>query len=118
MRPAAAGDDVDADGAVAAALDLGTRGLADDREIGFHQLRALTGDATQAVERGVDLLVVVPDPGDVDDGLRHLNGKGQHHGTAALHVDGSAAPQGGSVRAVLEARGQVVVDRHRVEVAR
>ena len=114
MGAAAVGRDVDAEGAVASALDLGVGRLGQDREVGGEQLGPVGGEAAQPVECGLDLLVVVPDPGDVDGRLGELRGEREHDRAAALHVDGAAAPED----AVLASTRQVVVDRDGVDVAR
>ena len=70
----------------------------------------------ESVEVGVDLLVVVPHPGDVDAGIGELGGELQLHRDAGLHVDGAATPE---VRLAVDldvARRHVAVDRHGVDV--
>ena len=69
------------------------RRLAEDREVGGEEVGARAGEPGQAVEVGVDLLVVVPHPGDVDPGIGELGGELQLHRDAGLHVDGAAAPE-------------------------
>ncbi|GMA91706.1 hypothetical protein GCM10025869_22350 [Homoserinibacter gongjuensis] len=114
MGAATAGGDVDPDRAIASALDLAARGLTEDGEVGLEQLGVLAGDATETVEGGVDLFVVVPNPGDVDGGLDELDREREHDGAAALHVDRAAPPQRRTL--VDEPGGQVRVDRNGVDV--
>jgi hypothetical protein len=61
--------------------------------------------------------VVVPHPGDVDDGLGQLGGQLELHRDAGLHVDGAAAPEILLAVDRLVAGRQIVVQRHRVDVA-
>ncbi len=72
------------------------------------------GNAAQPVELGADLLVVVKNPGHVmGEGLtRERGGQPQQHGHSRLHVGGPAAVEPAS----REPGGQVVRDRHGVEV--
>ena len=102
--------------AVAAALDLAVRRLAQDREVCGEQVGAGLGEPGQAVEIRVDLLVVVPHPGDVDPGVDELRGELQLHGDAGLHVDGAAAPDERLPVLGDVAGGDVAVDRHGVDV--
>ena len=71
---------LDARRAVAAALDLALRRLAEDREVAGEQVRAVASQAAEAVERAVDLLVVVEDPGQIDGRLGEI--EGEREGTA------------------------------------
>ena len=89
----AVGAELDAEVAVAAALDLPVRRLAEDREVAREQVGPVAREPPEAVELGGDLLVVVPHPRDVDDGVGELDGELQLHGDAGLHVDGAAAPE-------------------------
>ncbi len=70
----------------------------------------------EPVELRRDLLVVVPHPGEVDDGVDELRRELELHGDARLHVDGAAPPEVALAVDGLEPRRQVVVDRHGVEV--
>ena len=106
------GADVDAQRALAARLDGGVAGLHQDREVGLQQVRVALGELAQPVVDRVDLLGLVEDEGQVAVRLGHVGGELEHHRVAALHVAGAEAVQD----AVLEARGQVVVERHGVEV--
>ena len=105
--------------AVAAALDGAVGGLAEDREVGVEELGVVAHGSPKAAQLRRDLLVVVPDPGEVDGGLGELDGEGELHGDAGFHVDGAATPDHRLPRrgVGLVAHGQVVVDGHRVEVA-
>jgi len=101
--------------AVAAPFDASVGRLAEDGEVGREEVGTRLGEKIQPVQRGVDLFVVVPHPGDVDRGRGELGGQLQLHGDAGLHVDGAATPQ---VRHPVDfdvAGGHVVVDRHRVD---
>ena len=104
--------------AVAAPLDLAVGRLAQDREVCGEQVGAGLGEPGQAVEIRVDLLVVVPHPGDVDPGRGELRGELQLHGDAGLHVDGAAPPEERLPILGDLAGGDVAVDRHGVDVPR
>ena len=93
VRPQSAKCDRRAGRAVASTLDLCARGLAQDREIALEQVWPVAREPAQAVEGGFDLLVVVPDPGEVDRRRRQLGREFQRDGDAALHVDGAAADE-------------------------
>ncbi len=107
------GADVDTHGSVAAALDESAGGFAEDGEVAGEQVRPVAGQSPEAVEVGSDLLVVVPDPGHVDDRVGELRGKLQLHRDPALHVDGAPAPE----HVALQPSRQIVVHRHGVDVA-
>ena len=112
----ALGGDLDAQRALAAALDLGGRRLEEDGEVGLEEVGAGLLDEPQAVELAVDLLALVEDEGQVARGLEDLLGDLELDGHAALHVDRAATDEvvalapGGQVRRV---RGE----RDRVDVA-
>ncbi len=57
-----------------AALDLGSRRLEQDREVGLEEVGAGLLDEPQAVELAVDLLALVEDDGQVARGLEDLLG--------------------------------------------
>jgi hypothetical protein len=101
--------------ALAAALDLTVRRLQEDREVALQPLRMGLGDVLEAVEVGGDLLVVVEDEGEVAVGGQHRCRDAELDRDAGLHVAGAAAPQDA---VLVEARGDVVGDRDRVDVAR
>jgi len=106
-----------AQGAVAAALD-GTGGrLAQHGEVTGEPLRVMAQDAAEPAEIGVDLLVVVEDPGDVAGRRPQARRQGELDRDAALHVHGPAAPEHALAVHLTELRGEVALDRHRVEVA-
>ena len=77
------------------------------------QLGSPRDQLAEAVPLGFDLFAVVEDVGDVPVRLSQRCGQPQRDGDATLHVAG-AEPVDQAVRA---ARRQVVVQRHRVEVA-
>jgi len=109
---AAGRGDLEAAGALAAALDGGARGLHEDGEVGGEDGRVDPGDAAEAVEVAGDLLVVVEDPGHVVPRGRQGRGEAERHRDATLHVT-AAAPVDAPVD---QAAGQVVLDRDGVEV--
>ena len=117
MRPTAGGPQLDAHGAVAAALDDAVRGFAEDREIRREQVGVRARETAETVEGRLHLLVVVPDPRDVVHGLGELDREGEGDRDAALHVDRAAPPQGAGELVALEPCRQVVVDGHGVDVA-
>ena len=114
VRPLPRQPDVDVQRALAAGLDHGVGGLHQDREVGGEQRGVALAELEQPVVVGLDLLAVVEHEGEVADRLGHRGGQPQDHRVAALHVAGAQAVQD---PVVVEPRGQVVVDRHRVEVA-
>ncbi len=89
----AGGDDLDAQGALAAALDGPGGRLEQHREVALEQLGPGVGESTETVEAAVDLLAVVEEEGEVTGGLRDLGGDPEHDGHAALHVDRAATPE-------------------------
>ena len=113
VRPLAGGAYVDAHRALAARLDGGVARLHQDREVGLEQLGVALGELAQPVVDRVDLLGLVEHEGEVAVGLGDVGGELEHDRVAALHVAAAEAVED----AVLEARGQVVVERDRVEVA-
>ena len=50
------------------------------------------GEAAESVAVGGHLLVVVPDPGEVDGGIHELSGELELHGHPRLHIDSAASP--------------------------
>ena len=114
--PTGAGDG--AQGAVASALHLPVGGLPQNREVGGEQVGARARQTRETVEVRRDLLVVVPEPGDVDAGIDEFGGELQLHRRAPLHVHGPATPEVVLAVDLDVARGQVRVDRHGVDVPR
>src|SRR6478735_1465942 len=100
--------------ALAARLDGGVARLHEDREVGLQEGGVALGQLAQAVVDRVDLLGLVEDEGEVAVGRGDVGGELEHHRVAALHVAAAEPVQD----AVLQARGQVVVERHGVEVPR
>ena len=111
--PHAARHHVDPHGALAAALDDGGGGLHQHREVGLEPLRPRAGDPLQPVALELDLLALVQEQRQVAVRLGQLGGRTQDHRAAALHVTGPQAQQPVAV----QPSGEVVVHRHRVEVA-
>ena len=103
--------------AVAAAFDLSVGRLAEDREVAGEQIGTRPRQAGEPVEVGIDLLVVVPHPRDVDAGSDQLGRQLQLHGDAGLHVHGAPAPDEGLTVDVDVLRRDVGVDRDGVDVA-
>jgi hypothetical protein len=112
VRPPPAGGDLGAQRALAAGLDGTVRRLAEDREVGGEPVAVVALDASEAVARGLDLLAVVEDEGEVVARVRQGGSEVGEHGVARLHVRGAAAVQ---PRTVAPA-GHVVGDRHGVDV--
>ncbi|CAM5197757.1 hypothetical protein LSPH26S_02211 [Lysinibacillus sphaericus] len=105
----------DPQGALAAALNLAVGGLQEDREVALQPLGVGGGDLAEAVEVGGDLFVVVEDEGEVAVGLRarwRRCGAGRRRRTSCPSC--AAAPQDA---VLVEPRGEVVGDRHGVDVA-
>ena len=100
--------------ALAARLDGGVRRLHQDREVGDHQLGVGLAEQAEAVELVLDLLGVVEDEGHVAVGRGDGGRQPQDDRVATLHVAGAEAVQ----QVALATGRQVVVERHRVEVAR
>jgi hypothetical protein len=117
VRAAALEGEDGAHRALAAGLELAVRGLEEDGEVAVEPAAPLAGHPAEAVERRVDLLVVVEDEREVVRGLGPRDaepaGQAQHHRVTGLHVGRAAAVE----QAVLGVRGHVVGDRHGVEVA-
>ena len=109
----AGGAQLDPHGALAAGLDAGVGGLHQDGEVPGQQLGSLARDPSEPVVDRRDLLGVVEHVGDVAHGVGGGRGQRQGHRHPALHVAGPQAPQD----VVLQACGQVPVDRHGVEVS-
>ena len=112
-----------AQGAVAAALDVGPGRLAQDRQVGLQPPGVVPLDAPQAVEVRGHLLVVVEDPRGIrgrrlpgPDHAPDPAGGGQGRGHPALHVDAAAPPDGVAPVALLAPPGDVVRDGDGVEV--
>ena len=121
VRRDALGGHLGAQGALAAALDPGVGGLQEHGEVGVgDEVGPLLLHVQQAVVLRVDLLGLVEDERDVAAGLGHLVGDPQHHGDAALHVDGAPAPEhlspGGGDPAGGQV-GRVGRQRHGVDVS-
>ena len=110
--------ELDAQRAIAAALNDGVRGFAENREVGREQVGVRAREPAEAVELARNLFVVVPHPCHVVGGRVELHREREHDGAATLHVDGSAAVQRAGLVVALEAGRQVVVDGHGVDVAR
>ncbi len=117
VRPQPEGTHLDAEVAVAAALDVGVGRLPQNGEVAGKQFGVGAGQAGEAVERLGDLFVVVPDPGDVHRGLGELCGELELNRDSRLHVDGATAPEEVDAVDALVASGNVVVDRYGVDMA-
>lgn len=98
--------------ALAATLDLAGRRLEQDREVAGERRRVDPGQPRQPTAGGLDLFAVVEHVRHVVHGRRHGGGEPQLHRDTRLHV-GRPAP----VQPVpADRRGQVVRDRHGVDV--
>ena len=113
VGPLTGGPDLDAERPLAAGLHLGVGRLHQDREVGLHELGMALAEQVEPVELRVDLLGLVEDVGDVAVGLGDRGGQPQDDRVAALHVAGAEPVQ----QVALTSGRQVVVDRHRVEMA-
>ncbi len=90
----ALGDDLDAQGALAAALDGAVGRLEQHREVAGRAARArCRRRGPRPLKLAVDLLALVEEEGEVTARLGDLGGDAQHDADAALHVDRAAAPQ-------------------------
>ena len=103
--------------AVASALHLAVGGLAEYREVAGEEVGAVTREARETVEIGVDLLVVVPHPCDVEPRCDQLGGERELHRDTRLHVDGSAPPEVGGAVDIHFTGGSVAVDRHGIDMS-
>jgi hypothetical protein len=117
MRPRAERAQLHPEVAVAASLDRRVGRLPEDREVSCQEVWPTGSEPTEAVEVGRHLLVVVPDPGDVDGWLHELGGEPELHGDAGLHVDRAAPPEVVDIIDRLESAREVSVDRHGVDMA-
>ena len=119
MRAPAQGGHPSSQRPVASALDAGVRRLAEDREVGGEQVGIVAQRTTEAVQLARDLLVVVPDPGEVDRRILQFERERELYGDARLHVDRAATPDDGltGLRVDLVTHRQVVVDRNGVQMA-
>ena len=107
--------DVDPQRALAAGLDdRRRRAPSGSRSRPASRSGWLCGEQLQAVALGLDLLALVEQVGDVAVGHRHRRGELQRDRDAALHVAGA---RGRAARRSSRRGGQVVVERHGVEVA-
>ena len=113
VRPGARGPDDDADGALAARLDVAAGRLAEDGDVGAQPVGQFALDAAEPVGAGLDLLAVVHHQRDVVRGFGDGGGQVQEHRVARLHVGGAAAVQ----FAADEPARQVVGGGHGVGVA-
>ena len=116
VRGDAVGVQLDADGTLAAALDARGGGFHEDGEVCFDEVGSVPGEPPEPVARGVDLLVVVEDPGDVAVGGFQLDGERQHDRDPALHVARAASPDDVALRGLDQPRRQVVEHGDGVEV--
>ena len=105
-------------GALAAALDLASARLHQDREIPAEQLGAAPAEPAQAVAGRLDLLAVVEDVGNVAYRLGHAGRQPQLYRDAGLHVGGPAAvePLLPRRRVALTAGREVAGHGHGVDV--
>jgi hypothetical protein len=104
---------LDPEVAVAATLDDGAGGFTENGEVALEQVGTDAGETPESIQALRDLLVVVPDPGEVDRRVRQFGRQLQLHRDPRLHVDGAATPE----LVAHDARRKVVVDRHGVEMA-
>ena len=95
------------------------------RQVAGEPLRVVALDASQAVEVGGDLLVIVEDPGDVGaqrglvagtEDSANLARERERRRATSKHVDRSTTPQDRGPVALLEATGDIVSDGDGVEV--
>jgi len=112
VRSLAGHGDLGPQRALAAALDLGRTRLHQHGEVAGQELRAVAAQPQQPVAVGRDLLAVVEDVRDVPAGRGEAGGQPELHRHPRFHVRGPAAVEAGAV----EARGEVIGDRHGVDV--
>ena len=112
VRPSAVQGNIDARGAVASALDCCTCGFTEDREVAREQVGARASEPTESVEFARDLLVVVPDPGEIDGRGIQLGSEDERDGHARLHIDGAATNEELS----LDPHRKVGVNGHGIDV--
>jgi hypothetical protein len=93
VRPAAGGADLRPQRALAAGLDRGRGGLAEDGQVRPQPLGQLALDPAEPVAGRVHLLAVVQHHGEVVARRRDRGRDVQDHRVAALHVAAAAAVQ-------------------------
>jgi 2,3,4,5-tetrahydropyridine-2-carboxylate N-succinyltransferase len=113
--------------AIASALDVGIARFTENGEVPVKQFGLFARETVEPVEGLRDLLVVIPDPRDVDGRIAELERELELHGDTSLHVDCAPSPQVRGIRfsivgdglepCRLESRRQVAVERHGVDVA-
>ena len=79
--------------AVAPALNLSVARFAEHGETGIQEIWAVAGDSTKTVEAGLNLFVVIEDPGHIGVCLIEGGRELELNRSTGLHVDGSATPE-------------------------
>ena len=118
VRAGAVGGNAHADGALAAGLDHGARGLPQQSKVPLQPLRMVLLQVTQAVELGGDLLALIGDDREIVlelIGVVQLRKGVEVDGHARLHVHGAAAIHGGAV--LRHGVGHVIGQGYGIDVA-